>query len=347
MGQGFWDRLRRGLLAAALLLGLAGSSGAVQIAYQEPWGPWRVADDRELAAQRAARPLRARQLVTPGVTWNVTYADDGTGLGFDDPAKGAARKAVVTRMLDYLGTLLDYEGVTLDVHFNTSRSQNDGTLASAGTYHFTNPGYSNGLCFQHAHTGTDPSGSVVDIYCTVNFYYDYYTGTGQPGFSQSDFASVLLHEFTHGLGIASLLDANGTSKLNHLNPGPFTVWDDFLYTSQGVDLCTAGGAFTANVSDLIGGNGWLVFRGPNAQAAFGAYPPIYAPNPYEPGSSISHWTLGITGGAVMEPAIYDGTARRTFSPVDLAALKDLGWKIKAPAPPPTNAARPAAWVHYE
>ena len=54
-------------------------------------------------------------------------------------------------------------------------------------------------------------------------------------------------------------------------------------------------------------------------------PPVLA----QPGSSISHWQLGIPGGAVMFPSFANGTENRTFAAWEVAALQDLGYSVTA------------------
>ena len=54
---------------------------------------------------------------------------------------------------------------------------------------------------------------------------------------------------------------------------------------------------------------------------------LYAPNPLEPGSSISHWDLTAKPNLLMEPSINDDLTLEVTPPKDLTLplLKDLGW----------------------
>jgi hypothetical protein len=69
---------------------------------------------------------------------------------------------------------------------------------------------------------------------------------------------------------------------------------------------------------------------------------LYAPNPIEPGSSISHWDVSATPNLLMEPAINTNLS----SDVDLTepAFEDLGWFIGATAVD-SPALPPAAVLH--
>lgn len=55
---------------------------------------------------------------------------------------------------------------------------------------------------------------------------------------------------------------------------------------------------------------------------------MYAPNPAEPGSSVSHWSSSATPDLLMEPSMGD----LIFENVDLtaAAFKDIGWSVNIP-----------------
>lgn len=54
---------------------------------------------------------------------------------------------------------------------------------------------------------------------------------------------------------------------------------------------------------------------------------MYAPNPYQPGSSVSHWDVSAFSNLLMEPAINGDLTHEVTVPYDLtfALLKDIGW----------------------
>ncbi len=55
---------------------------------------------------------------------------------------------------------------------------------------------------------------------------------------------------------------------------------------------------------------------------------MYAPNPFEPGSSVSHVNQADYAGiAVMTPALVNGVAIHAPSAFALGMMKDMGWKI--------------------
>jgi hypothetical protein len=61
--------------------------------------------------------------------------------------------------------------MTLDVVMQPSENDPQSTtLASAGTYFFTDPnGFTNGFAFDHLSTGSDPLQGTEDIHCVFNF----------------------------------------------------------------------------------------------------------------------------------------------------------------------------------
>ena len=52
---------------------------------------------------------------------------------------------------------------------------------------------------------------------------------------------------------------------------------------------------------------------------------LYAPNPVQSGSSVSHWTTSASADLLMEPVISDGLDRRLD--LTLTQLKDIGWQV--------------------
>jgi len=54
---------------------------------------------------------------------------------------------------------------------------------------------------------------------------------------------------------------------------------------------------------------------------------MYAPNPYQSGSSVSHWDVSMFPNQLMEPAINGDLTHNVVFPFDLTfeLLKDIGW----------------------
>jgi hypothetical protein len=56
-------------------------------------------------------------------------------------------------------------------------------------------------------------------------------------------------------------------------------------------------------------------------------PTLYTPNPYQPGSSVSHYNTSASRNQLMEPAISSDLTHSVTTPLDLTfeLLKDIGW----------------------
>lgn len=63
-------------------------------------------------------------------------------------------------------------------------------------------------------------------------------------------------------------------------------------------------------------------------------PLLYTPNPYQSGSSVSHWDTSASPNLLMEPAINADLTQRVTPPVDLTLplLQDIGWAPRVTAP---------------
>lgn len=121
-----------------------------------------------------------------------------------------------------------------------------------------------------------------------------------------DLYSIGLHEITHALGFASLINGNGESKFGNYYPY-FSRYDKFLQTTSGANLLTNTGACSSmygfgfnpnlNLSILI--NNGTVCTTPNLIKFGGSvnqnvytFPAIIPPNPnpqFEEGSALSHF----------------------------------------------------------
>lgn len=57
-------------------------------------------------------------------------------------------------------------------------------------------------------------------------------------------------------------------------------------------------------------------------------PFMFAPNPFQPGSSVSHWDTSLTPNQLMEPAINGDLTHEVIVPFDLtySLLRDIGWQ---------------------
>ena len=323
-------------LVTSVLVGLVLPANAEIVALVEPHNGITYYDTDNMPKQAA---MASSSLTAHGITFNITYADNGTNLGFDDPSEGTARKAALEGALTYIADVINATG-TLDVEVRTSLDNNGiSTLASAGTFYTTSNGFFDGATFIRINSGTKPFPGTPEISMQVNWGYSFNVSNDPPGAGIFDLLSLLVHELTHGLGFTSLIKSDGTSEfqIDH-GTATFTSLAILLFRRTTPTYLLAGNppSLQGNVADLIGGD--IAFDGSTATSNYGSAPPIYAPNPYSGGSSMSHWDTGtIVGNPIMKHSIPPGVSRRTYAPVDVGALIDMGYTNASTAgvPSPT------------
>jgi autotransporter-associated beta strand protein len=266
------------------------------------------------------------------LTFNLTYQDTGSGIGFDDPTVGATRRATLATAASYIATQLDARG-TINIQFVGSNTATGvGFLGQMGTNFISNVnGFSNGLVFQRATTNSTPF-SPPDGTGQFNFANDimWNNGTGQPTFGQFDLYSVALHEFTHALGFESRIQATGQGAQGNTlgTQDNYSDYDRFVKRgSTGQFLITSSAAFNtagASPSDLTSND--LFFDGPISRAANGGNAvKLFAPSTFNPASSISHLDDSVPSSAVMRQALTNGTTRRQYLNFEIGMLIDFGW----------------------
>jgi hypothetical protein len=181
---------------------------------------------------------------------------------------------------------------------------------------------------------------------------DWYYGTdGNVPQNENDLESVVLHELGHGLGFVGSYDGlnpqtgadqgNGYFGSNGSGTEP-TVFDTFTTNSTGVAL---GAVPYTNGSSALGAllrgsNLGPFWNGAAGKAAFGGNRiPLYAPNPWEEGSSFSHLdeaTFSPTGphaaDGLMSPILNQGEALHAPGAVMLGMFQDMGWPTSAVVP---------------
>jgi hypothetical protein len=278
-----------------------------------------------------AAPARAAQVV-------FTYADD-PGEGFNDPTLGAARRAafefataiwgnavggsvtiVVDAAMDPLGG--SGSGAVLGQAGSALVARDFDGAPLAGTW------YPIPLANQLA--GEDLAPSTADVIATFNSDVDngavlgtvdwYYGTDANPG-SDIDFVAVVLHELGHGLGFFDMISQSTGGWLS----GFPDIYGRNLVLAGAPDVPFITMNDAARLSALTSGN--VFWGGANVLAANGGgMAEIYAPSPYEAGSSISHWSTSLTPDQLMEP-FYTGPQHG--SGLALSALRDLGWSLSA------------------
>jgi hypothetical protein len=179
--------------------------------------------------------------------------------------------------------------------------------------------------------GMDLAPTIADISAQFSSTFPFYLGLdGNPPAGQFDFVTVVLHELGHGLGFLSLVNLLTGAKLmgfddaymrfleNHgANPANYSVMTD----AQRVAASVAG----PNLH-WIGPQVVAVSGGLSAGVGLGPHVQMFAPDPAQPGSSVSHFTNIIKPDQLMEPGLPPGVAIHNVGLAG-ALLADGGWKI--------------------
>jgi len=172
--------------------------------------------------------------------------------------------------------------------------------------------------------------SEIDAGCipSVSFYYGL---DASPGPNQIDFVSIAMHELGHGLGFATLVNASTGAKA----AGFDDVFMRELEDHSTAKLWTAmtDGERSASAKDT----GDLHWVGPAVVAAgvglaagrdpISGHVRMFAPNPVQGGSSVSHWDTVLSPNELLEPAYTDPLHDPGLA---FEAMADMGWPLVAP-----------------
>ena len=297
---------------------------------------------------------------------SVTAVDGNNGT-----TVGAQRKLSFIKAAELVSARVDTD-VTLivDASFSAlSCTTNSAVLGSAGASANVNAGgsppsgilanmyYPIGL--YNAITGSDASGAFNDIAASFNSDIGdadclaasaWYYGFSDAGGSEIGFTTVLIHELTHGLGFASLVDpsdgtqSNSTDDIfseNLYDDVTDRGWNDNSQTDQNRedsaisvdDLLWSGSNVNTNAIGLLTDG----FNDVDADGNFesGDQVEMYAPATLESGSSVSHFTTDATPNEIMEPSYTDSLYELGLA---LYLLEDIGWTIVEPNNAPTISA---------
>jgi hypothetical protein len=307
-------------------------------------------DPKFTGTQPHAQARLAQPLIAPTAKINVTY------IGFSTAAKAAFQAAVNIWQTQVHSTVpID---VVADWSNLTAMYGDDSILGAAGPTTFVKD-FSNApqqnvyypVALANAIAGSDqlpanvcnsdPSfadASGAEITASFNSAQaDWYYGVnGTPGLGQVDLESVVLHELAHGLGFVGSYDV---SDVNGTGPGygglsgdgqNLTVFDTWVFDGAGRWVGNSYTSGTQQLGDALrSADGGIKWEGPAAETAAGGPVSLYAPNPFEEGSSFSHLDESTypanSGNALMSPAIHFGETEHVVGPILLGMFQDMGW----------------------
>lgn len=254
------------------------------------------------------------------VNFNFIY---GTGSQYWSQS---ARSALQTTAILLSSYFVVDSPVTVTYDVTGEYSPLTSTLATAGSdLVSTDPGFYQTVVQNKILNGVDSNGAAADGVITWNFGNAWAFGNSVSN-SQYDFQSTAMHELLHTLGFLSNVDSAGSNGGDN-----WTQFDSFVVTSNGTNAIGNDYKWkTAFNPNLTGSNGGLYFGGPNAVAAYGGPVPLYTPNPWQSGSSMSHLddsTFTGNNEQLMNAVSDTGLGVRELSEVELGILQDLGYTI--------------------
>lgn len=287
----------------------------------------------------------------------ITVVDlDNAGEGFKDATvftpvggnnattRGQARLNAFQYAAGLVGGMIN-SSVTIVVHANMDPLGGDatgailgGTFPDAVFRDFSgapspNTWYVSALANKLAGTDLDPPSP--DIHAVFNSDVDnpvalganswYYGLDANPPAGDIDFVTVVLHELVHGLGFLAVVDLASGAKLLGFNDAYMRHLEHHGAATPDYPSMSNGQRVTASTSLTN-----LHWTGPSVTTASGSltdgisggHVEMYAPNPQQAGSSVSHFSTDATPNELMEP-FFTGASHS----IGLAAqlLTDIGW----------------------
>lgn len=287
---------------------------------------------------------------------SATGGNNGTTLGAQRKLSFIKAAEIVA---DEIGSAVVVE---IDAQFaSLSCTSNQATLGSAGAstnlaYGSPAPGglrdntfYPIGL--MNAILGGDQDSNISDITAQFNSNIGntgclensdgWYYGFDTPPSNSIGFVTVLLHEMTHGYGFASLVDKNTGAKAS----GYDDIYSVFLFDDVTSRTWMDGSQSDSDrAASAISGNR-LLWNGTNVNNNAISYTStgfadkdgsgtftsgdliqMYAPNPVEGGSSVSHFDTAVSPNELMEPQYTEGTLSLGLAKY---LLQDIGWTVSS------------------
>jgi len=168
--------------------------------------------------------------------------------------------------------------------------------------------------------------SSIDEGCLSGVAGWYYGLDGNTPPNEIELLATVLHELAHGLGFLSLVNLATGQKLLGLDDSYIRHLEDH---STGKLFPTMTNAERLTAMTDTGDLHWV---GANVVAASGVlssgvhpsgHVEIFAPNPVQGGSSVSHWSTSLSPDEVMEPF----ATPTSIVPLTVALMKDIGYAV--------------------
>jgi len=289
---------------------------------------------------------------------------DGAGEGFNDPAPpdadsttggnlgatlGAQRLLAFQFAANLWGAVLESSvEVRVGARFDPQTCSATSTiLGSAGpvtaTRDFTgapqpNTFYPIALANKLSGVDLDPAqddigatfNSAVGTTCPFPNVWYYGLNASPPG-SKIDFVTVVSHELAHGLGFLTFVDLGTGAKLLGRDDTFMLHLENHSTGERYPDMTDAERVTASTSTGNLDWTGPLVI-GNSAGLSAGKLAPsghvrMFAPNPAQPGSSVSHWDTVLTPNEQQEPS-YTGVDHTVG--LSRPLLCDIGWCSGSP-----------------
>lgn len=257
-------------------------------------------------------------------------------LYFDDPNNllPQSHRDILCQVFADLAVLIIPADPTSFVNIEVKATNNPGSnsIATASTFYNVPTGAQNAILAGEVWNAINlvaNNPALYDGVITINMGYNFYTGysnaAGNSNSGQYDLYTVVLHEALHALGFASLIDANGNSKLG-TTTGLYSNFDDFILHNNVPILSNVGPVYQYNPTTALN-QGCVATKFDNANSLIS---PIYAPTIFSNGSSLSHFSDGcgsIPGQIyVMNPSLGSSQEKR-LSQEEANVLCRIGYSI--------------------
>lgn len=253
----------------------------------------------------------------------ITRAVGDFRLSFGSGFSTAEQDAVAFAARRWSDTIVARRPIEVRVEFDTGNFE-PGILGGASPCGFFAPD-ANAPAYAIAHANTlanaDLNGGTPEIGVVLSATEDFYLGTGSsvPA-NQISLATLAMHELGHGIGITTLARRTGSGSITvNFDDGTPYIYDTFVRSnSRNVTRLSTSALQSALVNPLA-------WAGREGRRASGGSLSLYAPNPFETGSSVSHVARS---GQMMSPFIAKGKAILTVPGSTRGILTDIGWVME-------------------
>lgn len=158
------------------------------------------------------------------------------------------------------------------------------------------------------------NGGIGQENCLAGKSWSYVIDDSAPPLNQAKLYQTAIHEIGHGLGFATLVNSTTGQKAGYTSGGTFYGFDDqyMKYLKDTTSSLPWTAMTDAQRAASAKNTGNLIWTGAKAVAEAiplltagknGNNPSMYAPDPVESGSSVSHWSKTLSPDELMEPAL--------------------------------------------